>query len=175
MTTERIYPSQIKIVSEYLNDVTLSTIMDLKENTGITHQQYRRMVKDKTLTTSLNYEHNWVTLTSIIRKNKDHWGFFTHRIERYSRTVAIFHIKRTGKDTLPYLASKRPWGLSEKEAEELLGRDCKRTLRELENNNSIQSRIIHGDRVYLNRVNKKADVQVKERRINPKFHTDDNE
>ena len=63
--------------------------------------------------------------------------------------------------------------MAEKEAEQLLGRDCKRPLRELEKNNSIQSRIISGDRVYLNRVNKKADIQVKERRINPRFKTEE--
>lgn len=72
MPTEIVYPSWIKIVSEYLNDVTVSTFMNLVENTGITDQQYRRMVKDKTLTTSLNFEYNWVTLTSTVRRNKDH-------------------------------------------------------------------------------------------------------
>ena len=112
-------------------------------------------------------------MTKNIRKNKDHWEFLRHRIERYSRTVAIFHIKRTAKNTLSYLASKRPWGLSEKEAKELLGRDCKRPLRELEKNNSIQSSVVSGDRIYLNRVNKKADIQVKERRINPRFRTEE--
>ena len=74
---------------------------------------------------------------------------------------------------LSYLASKRQWGLAEKEADELLGRDCKRPLRELEKNNSIQSRIISGDRIYLNRVNKKSEIQVKERRINPRFKTEE--
>ncbi len=176
MPTERVYLSQVMIVSEYLSDVKVSTVMDLMENTGATDQQYRRMVKDKTLTTSLNYDHNWVALTDTVKRNKDHWGFFKHRTERYSRTLVIFHIKRTAKNTLSYLASKRPWGLTEKEAEELLGRDCKRPLRDMEKKNSIQSRIIAGNQVYLNRLNKKADIQVKERRINPKFQTDeDNE
>ena len=173
MSTKRVYLSQVMIVSEYLNKNIVSTVTDLKKKTGITDQQCRRMIKDKTLTTSLNYEHNWVTSTKIIKINKDHWKFFRHRIERYSRTVTIFHIKRTAKSTLSYLASKRPWGLSEKEAGELVGRDCKRPLREQEKNNSIQSMIISGDRVYLNRVNKKADIHVKERRINPRFKTEE--
>ena len=173
MPTERVYLSWVKIVSEYLNDVTASTIMDLKENTGVTDQQYRRMVKDKIITTSLNFEHNWVTLMNTIKKNKDHFGFFKYRIRKYSRTAPVFHVKRDAKNTLSYLASKRPWGLSEKEAEELLERDCKRPLKELEKNNAIQSRILSGERVYLNRINKKADIQIKERKLNPKFKTDD--
>jgi len=81
MPTEQVYLSWVKIVSEYLNDVTASTIMDLKENTGVSDQQYRRMVKDKTLTTSQNYNHNWVTLTDTIKRNKDHWGFFKPKFD----------------------------------------------------------------------------------------------
>ena len=175
MPTERVYQSLVIIVSNYLCENTASTFMDLIENTGINDQQYRRMVKDNTLTTSLNYNHSWVTLTSIVKKNKDHSGFFRYRIERYSRTIPIFHMKKNTKNTLSYMASKRPWGLSKKEAEELLGRNCKRPLRELEQNNSIQSRIVSGDQIYLNRVNKKANIQVKERRINPKFQTDEHD
>jgi len=171
MPTERVYLSQVKIVSEYLTSITVSTVSDLMLNTGITTNQYKRMIKNGILTTSLNHEHNWVTLTSIINKNKDHWGFFRYRIERYSRTIVIFHNKRDAKRTLSYLASKRPWGISEKEAEELLGRDCRRPLRELEMNNSIQSRLVNGERIYLNRIHRKADIQVKERKINPKYRT----
>ncbi|MBN1540186.1 MAG: hypothetical protein JW939_08595, partial [Candidatus Thermoplasmatota archaeon] len=125
------------------------------------------MIKDGILTTSLNYDHNWVILTNTLNMNKDHRGFFRHRIKRYSRTVVIFHIKRDAKRTLSYLVSKIPWGLSDREAEELLGRDCKRPLREREEKNSIQSRLIKGERIYLNRTKKKADIRMKERRINP--------
>ena len=142
MSTEREYRSSVKIVSEHLNDVTVSTVTDLKEKTGISDQQYRRMVKDRIITTSLNYEHNWVVLTDTVKKNRDRSGFFGYRIGKYSRTVPVFHIKRDAKSTLSYLSSRRPWGLSEKEAEELLGRDCRRPLSELEENNSIQSRIV---------------------------------
>ena len=175
MPTERVYLSWVKMVSEYLNDVTASTVMDLRENTGVSDQQYRRMVKDKIITTSLNFEHNWVTLMNTIKKNMDHFGFFKYRIRKYSRTVPVFHVKRDAKNTLSYLASKRPWGLSEQDAEELLGRNCKRPLRELEKNNSIQSRIQNSERVYLNRINKKADIQIKERKLNPRFKTDEND
>ena len=163
------------MVSEYLSKNTVSTVTDLIEDTGIADHQYRRMIKDGILTTSLNHDHNWVTLTNTIKENKDHWKFFKHRIEKYSRTIVVFHSKRYAKRTLSYLASKRPWGLSEKEAEELLGRDCKRPLRELENNNSIQSRLVNGERIYLNRINKKADIQMKERRINPRYKTDEDD
>ena len=175
MSTKRVYLSQVMIVSEYLNKNIVSTITDLKEKTGIKDDQYKRMIKDGTLTTSLNYEHNWVTLTRIINKNNDHWKFFKHRIKKRSRTILIFHSERNAKKTLSYLASKRPWGISEKEAEELLGRNCKRPLRELEKNNSIQSRLVNGERIYLNRIHKKADIQVKERKINPKYKTIEDE
>ena len=161
------------ILSEYLTSNTVSTVTGLLEETGIEVHQYQRMIKDGILTTSLNHDHNWVTLTSIINKNKDHWGFFKYRIKKHSRTILIFHHVRNAKRTLSYLASKRPWGLSEKEAEELLGRDCKRPLRELEKNNSIQSRLVNGERIYLNRIHKKADLQVKERKINPRYKIDE--
>jgi len=173
MSTERVYHSLVMIVSEYLTSNIVSTVTDLRLNTGITDDQYKRMIKDGILTTSLNHEHNWVTLTNTINRNKDHWGFFNYRIKKHSRTVLIFHPQRNAKRTISYLASKRPWGLSEKEAEKLLGRDCKRPLRELEKNNSIQSRLVNGERIYLNRVNKKADIQVKERKINPRYNTDE--
>lgn len=175
MPTERVYLSQVMIVSEYLTLKTVSTVTDLLEDTGIEPHQYQRMIKDGILTTSLNHDHNWVTLTSIINKNKDHWKFFKYRIKKGSRTILIFHSERNARRTLSYLASKRPWGLSDKEAEELLGRDCRRPLRELDTNNSIQSRLVNGERIYLNRIHKKADIQVKERRINPRYQTDENE
>jgi len=173
MPTERVYQSLVMIVSEYLTSKTVLTVTDLIRDTEITNDHYKRMIKDGILTTSLNYNHNWVTLTSIINKNKDHWGFFRHQLEKDSKTVVVFHFKRNAKKTLSYLASKRPWGLSEKEAEELLGRDCRRPLRELDVKNSIQSRLIKGERIYLNRINKKADIQMKERRINPRYNTDE--
>jgi len=175
MSTERVYLSQVKILSEYLTSNTVSTVTKLIEDTGIEPHQYQRMIKDGTLTTSLNHDHNWVTLTNIIKKKKDHWGFFNHRIKKRSRTILVFHSERSAKRTLSYLASKRPWGISEKEAEELLGRDCKRPLRELDRNNSIQSKLVNGERIYLNRIHKKADLQVKERRINPKYNAVDEE
>ena len=173
MQTRRVYPSWVKIVLEYLNGAIVSTIMDLKRDVGISDQHYRRMIKDKIITTSLNYDHNWVTLTDTIKKSRNHWGLFRYRIEKYSRTVPIFSTKRATKRTLSYLASKRPWGLSESEALDLLGRDCKRPLRELEENHSIQSRIVNGNNVYLNRINKKAEIQAKERRLNPRFRDDE--
>ena len=175
MPTERVYQSLVMIVTNYLTSKTVSTATDLIEDTGIEPHQYQRMIKDGILTTSLNHEHNWVTLTNIINKNKDHWKFFKYRIKKSSRTVLIFHSERTAKKTLSYLASKRPWGISEKEAEELLGRDCNRPLRDLEEKNSIQSKLLKGERIYLNRTHKKADIQVKERKINPKYNTVDEE
>jgi hypothetical protein len=175
MSTERVYLSQVMIVSEYLTSNTVSTVTDLITDTGITNDQYKRMIKDGILTTSLNHEHNWVTLTSIINKNKDRQRFFRKKLDRSNKTIVVFHSKRNAKRTLSFLASKRPWGISEKEAEELLGRDCKRPLRELEKNNSIQSRLVNGERIYLNRIHKKAEIQMKERRINPRYKTDDEE
>lgn len=173
MSTERVYLSQVMIVSEYLSSNTVSTVADLLEETGIEVHQYQRMIKDGILTTSLNYEHNWVTLTSIIKRNRDNQGFFKFRIAKYSRTIVIFHSERNAKRTLSYLASKRPWGFSEKEAEELLGRVCNRPLRELEEKNSIQSRIVGGERIYLNRIHKKADLQIKERKLNTRFRSEE--
>ena len=92
MPTERVYQSLVMIVTNYLTSKTVSTATDLIEDTGIEPHQYQRMIKDGILTTSLNHEHNWVTLTNTINKNKDHWKFFKYRIKKNSRTDLIFHI-----------------------------------------------------------------------------------
>jgi len=81
-------------------------------------------------------------------------GFYQHRIEKYSRTVPIFHIKRKAKATLSHLASRRPWGITAKEAGELLGRDCNRALDDLVRSNAIQDRLVDGQKVFLNRFHK---------------------
>ncbi|MBD3406331.1 MAG: transposase [Candidatus Lokiarchaeota archaeon] len=173
MSTERVYLSQVKTVSEYLTKKNASTVTDLILNTGITINQYRRMIKNGTLTTSLNHDHNWVTLTSIIKRNSDKQGLFKSRIAKHSKTVVIFSVKRSAKRTLSYLVSRRSWGLTYGEAEQFLGRDCRRPLKELEKKNSIQSRIVGGERIFLNRIHKKADLQVKERKLNPRFRSED--
>lgn len=169
MPTDGGYPSWVMIVSAFLEKMKVTTFTEILEETKAPEQVLRRMIKDKVLITSLNYNHNWITIPKIIRKNKDHWGFYQRRLDKHSKTVPIFHIKRDAKSVLSYLASTKPWGLTIKEAEEYLGRDCRRPLREIEEQNRIQSRILNGEKIYMNRVNTKADLQIKERKLNPRY------
>ena len=175
MPAKGLYRKQIKNVLEYLSDVTITTPLMLVEITGIKIHNIRRMITDGILTSSLNFNHNWLIATKELNKRKDRLGFYRHRIKRYDRTVPIFHVKRTTKATLSFLASRRPWGMTESESEVLLGRSCERVLKQLVSENSIQVRLCNGKRLYLNRCHKKADMQVNHRRTNPRFKNEDDD
>jgi len=169
MLRKGVYSTNIKKVLAYLSTGTVATFDMVIEATNVNPHDIRRMIHDKILTTSLNYNHIWVIPTTAIKKNKDHWGFYTHRIEKYNRTAPIFHIKRSVKTALSFLASKRPWGISAKEAEELLGRNCIRVLEELVKENAIQERLCNGEKIYLHRIHRNAEMQLNCRRTNPRF------
>ena len=175
MTSGKIYSGQIKKVSAYLNIVVVATIEMILEETKVPPHAIRRMLNDKILTSSLNFDHGWYILTKDLKQRKDHWGFFHYRIKKWSREIIIFHDKRTAKATLSYLASRLPWGISESEAKEMLGRDCNRVLRELKRNNNIHVRLYNGDKVYVSRFNKKAQLQMNHRRTNPRFGKEEDE
>lgn len=175
MPTNRAYRTQVKKVLAYLSRVVVATTISIIEETGVRPHDIRRMVGDGTLTSSLNYKRNWLISTRVIGRRKDRQGFYHHRVKKYSRTVAIFHSKRTAKATLSYLVSKRPWGLTLKEANKLLGRDCKRVLEQLVDTNAIQVRLLNGELVFLNRVHRRAEQQLNHRRTNPRFKKDDDE
>jgi len=175
MPTNRVYQTRVKNVLAYLSRVVVATALSLLEATGVQPHDIRRMIGEGILSSSLNYNRNWLIPTKIIRKRKDRSGFYRHRIERYSRTIPIFHSKRTAKATLSYLVSKRPWGLTLEEANELLGRDCKRVLEQLVDTNSISVRLLDGVKVYLNRAHKRAEQQLNRRRTNPRFKKDEDE
>jgi len=173
MSTRRTYQTQVKKVLDYLSNVTVATLVMIVEATNVQPSVIRRMLNDKILTSSLNYNHNWLITTKVIRTDKDHWGFYKRRIAKYSRTIPIFHIKRTAKATLSYLVSRRPWGLTAEEAEVLLGRDCRRALKQLVEVNTIQERLCNGEKIFLHRFHKKAELQLNHRRTNPRFKKDD--
>jgi len=175
MSTRRIYQIQVKKVLDYLSNVTVATPAMIIETTNVEMAVIRRMIHDKILTSSLNYNHNWLIPTKVIKAKKDHWGFYRYRIDKYSRTIPIFHVKRTAKATLSYLVSRRPWGLSAKEAEVLLGRNCRRVLKQLVELNAIQERLCNGEKIFLHRFHKKAELQLNHRRTNPRFKKDDEE
>ena len=173
MPTKAVYRTRVKNVLGYLANVTVATPQMIIEATNVEPHDIRRMITDKILTSSLNYNHNWLIATKSLNKRKDHYGFYRHRIGKYNRTVPIFHVKQTAKATLSHLASRRPWGLTGDEAEELLGRSCNRVLKQLVSEKSIQVRLYNGQRLYLNRYYKKADTQVKQRRACPRFKNDE--
>lgn len=170
-----IYQTRINKVLDYLSKVTVATPQIIIETTGVNPHDIRRMIGDGFLTSSLNYNHNWLIATKVLKKRKDRRGFYRHRTKKYSRTVPIFHIKRTARATLSYLASRRPWGITGKEAEELTGRDCKRVFCELVKDNAIQERLLDGEKIFLHRVHKRAELQHKNRRTNPRFKKDEEE
>lgn len=175
MPTKRVYQKRVKKVSDFLSNVIVATPSTIIEATKANPHDIRRMLNGGILTSSLNYNHNWLILTKTIKQRKDHWGFYKHRIKKYSRTGPIFHVKRKAKPTLSYLASKLPWGITTKEAEKLLGRESKRALDELVKINAIQERLCYGKKVYLSRIHKKAELQYDHRRTNPRFKKDDDE
>ncbi len=173
MPLKRVYRTRVKKVLEYLSNITVATPQMIIEATNVEPHDIRRMITDGILTSSLNYNHNWLIATKVLNKRKDHWGFYRHRIKKYDRTMPIFHIKRAAKATLSYLASGRPWGITRREAEELLGRDCTRALSDLVKDNAIQERLLSGERIFLHRVHKRAEIQLKNRRTNPRFRKDE--
>ncbi len=175
MPTRRKYQTKVKNVLDYLSKVTVATKEMIIEETGVRTHDIRRMVNDKILTSSLNYNHEWLIRTREIGKRADHWGFYRHRIEKYSRTIPTFHTKRTAMATLSYLASRRPWGITSEESEELLGRGCQRVLDQLVECNAIQAGLYRGEKIYLNRRHKKAASQLKQRRTNPRYRKDDDD
>ena len=173
MPTRTVYKSDIKKVSQYLSKVTVASQQMIARATGVKIHNLKRMIHDKTLTTCLNFNHKWFILTKTIRKNMDKSGFYRHRIKKYSRIIPIFHIERKASAVLAYLASRRPWGMTEPEAKKALGRDCRRILKKLVERNAIQIRLCNGEKVYLNRIHKKAEMQMNHRRTNPKFSKND--
>jgi len=173
MYKKRVYAKRIKKVLAYLANEGVATVDIVLEATKVNPHDIRRMIHDKILTTSLNYNHIWLIPTKAIKKRKDHWGFYRHRIEKYNRTVPIFHIKRTAKATLSFLASKRPWGITAKEAEDLLGRKCDNVLKQLVDAVAIKERLCNGEKIYLHRIHKRADIQINCRRTNPRFRKEE--
>jgi len=172
MPTKGEYQKRVKKVSNYLSKVIVATPSTIIEKTEVKPHDIKRMLNGGILTSSLNYNHNWLILTKTIKQRKEHWGFYKHRIKKYSRTGPIFHVKRKAKPTLSYLASKLPWGITPRDAEKLLGRESKRALDDLVNINAIQERLCYGEKVYLSRIHRKAELQYNHRRTNPRFKKD---
>lgn len=172
MPTKEVYQERVKKVLDFFKKTHVATKETVIIQNHVDTDDIRRMITDKILTTSLNYEHNWIIPTKTLNIEHDHWGFCNARIEKYSRTVPIFHIKRNAKDAVSYLVSKRPWGLTKNEADSMLGRDCGRVLNELVKEDAIQERIYKCEKIYLHRVHKRADIQLNCRRTNPRFKKD---
>ncbi len=175
MPTKRVYRTKVKKVLGHLSKATVATQGMIIQATGVKPHDIRRMISDGILTSSLNYNHAWLMPTKLVKKRKDRRGFYRYRIKKSSRTVPIFHIRRTAKATLSYLASRGAWGITSKEAEELLGRNCKRVLEQLVKENALQERLLNGEKVFVHRIHKKAELQLKHRRINPRFKKDSEE
>lgn len=175
MPTIGVYRTKVKKVLGHLSNVTVATREMIIKATRVKPHDIRRMINDGILTSSLNHNHAWLIQTKVVINRKDRRGFYRYRIKKNSRITPIFHIRRTAIATLSYLGSRRPWGITSKEAEELLGRDCKRVLDQLVKENALQERLLNGEKVFVHRIHKKAELQLKHRRTNPRFKKDGEE
>lgn len=175
MGRKQKYGRQIDVITAFLITAVIATRDMIIEATGIPKHAIQRMITDNILTPSLNDGRTWLILTKELDKRADRRGFYTHRIKKWSRIVAIFNTERTVKATLSFLASRWPWGITLKEANKLSGRDCKLALQQLEKNGEIQSRLCNGERVYVNRQEEKANLQINHRRTNPKLQRKEEE
>ena len=103
MPTKGVYQIRVNKVTNFLSKIVVATPTSIIETTNVNPYDIRRMLDDGILTISLNYNHNWLILTKTLRQRKDYWGFYKQRIDKYSRTVPTFHIKRKAKPTLSYI------------------------------------------------------------------------
>ena len=118
----------------------------------------------KRFLTSLNNNHGYLTLKGRVARGKDRKGFY--RVKLANDEVAVFHIKGDAASTLLYIARTTPWGLTQAEAANLLGRDCSRPLNDLVETGKLRRVKLHGVWIYTHPWPTKAALQLNHRRTN---------
>jgi hypothetical protein len=167
------YHNQKEAVIKYLMIAIIATREAITDATNVPRNAIRRMIRDGILTSSLNNDRGWLIITEELERKANRKGFYHHRIKKWSREFARFHRDREIKATLTFLATKWPWGITRKEAEEQTGRECERALKDLMEEGKIQVRLCEGKRVYVSCQEKKADIQINHRRTNLKLKRDE--
>jgi len=152
-----------KRISTFFRHHPVATKEQLAQATGLSVKTIEANV-GKRLLTSLNADHKYLTLKGRVAREHDRQGFYRHKLNKGE--VAIFHVKGDAASTLRYLARTIPWGLTQAEADELLGRDCSRPLNALVEEGRLRRVKLNGILIYTHPWPKRAALQLNHRRTN---------
>jgi len=152
-----------KRISTFFLHNPVATKEQLSQATGLSVKTIEANV-GKRLLTSLNDDHRYLTLKGRVARKQDRQGFFRHTLNEGN--VAVFHVKGDASSTLRYLARSIPWGLTQAEADELLGRECSRPLNALVEAHRLKRVKLNGIWMYTHPRPKRAALQHNHRRTN---------
>ncbi len=152
-----------KRVSTFFRHNSVATKVQLSEGADLSIKTIESQVGTRFLT-SLNHNHAYLTLKGRVSRGKDRKGFYRHQLA--GGEVAVFHTKGDAASTLLYIARTTPWGLTQAEATELLGRDCSRPLNDLVEKGRLRHVKLHGVWIYTHPWEAKAALQLNHRRTN---------
>lgn len=169
MNRRRSYQAQIQAVKKVLTRKGIATRDQIIRAAGVPKHAIQRMIADGIVTPSLNEHRAWLILTDQLETKSNRKGFYDQRTKKWSRKIIRFHVERTANAALENIASNWAWGITLAEANEETGRDCRRVLERLVKEDVIQVRLCNGQRVYVNRDDDKADLQINHRRTNPRL------
>jgi len=152
-----------KSISTFFLHNPVATKEQLSQATGLSVKTIEASV-GKCLLTSLNADHKHLTLKGRAVANQDRQGFYRHKLA--NGEAAIFHVKSDAASTLRYLARTIPWGITQAEADELLGRECCRPLNDLVEKSRLRRITLNGIWIYTHPWPSKAALQLNHRRTN---------
>lgn len=152
-----------KSISTFFRRNPVATKEQLSEGTDLSIKAIESQVGKRFLT-SLNHNHGYLTLKGRVSRGKDRKGFHRHQLA--GGEVAVFHAKGDAASTLLHIARTTPWGLTQAEAAELLGRDCCRPLNALVEEGRLRRVKLHGIWIHTHPWPKKAALQLNHRRTN---------
>lgn len=152
-----------KSISTVFRRNPVATKEQISEESDLLIKTIESMVGNRLLT-SLNHNHAYLTLKGRVARGKDRKGFY--RCQLPNGEVAIFHVKGNAASTLLFLARTTPWGLTQAEAAEKLGRECSRVLNSLVEGNKLRRAKVNNVWIYLHPWERKAALQLNHRRTN---------
>jgi transposase len=160
---ENIHQARKQKVFGYLNKKGgVATREEIQEEMGIPLWAINQMIND-CLYSSLNHNGKYVASKYTVGHRCDRKGFW---ITRKDGKDIVFHRCGDSRNTLKYLAHRTPWGITPREAEEMLGRPCYRMLNKLYEERYINRVKLGGVWIYLHPWEKKQRLQIKERITN---------
>ncbi len=132
---------------------------ELANELGYSKSYIRAIAKDLVVS-FVNYGRKYIIWKGHFDELADRYGFI-------SIDGIIFHEKDDTKPVLRYLAKKKDAGILPEEAEEHLGRNCYRALKELAEEELLVRKKVHGKLVYLHPA--REDIQKKNRICNKRL------